>query len=289
MSDDEDDVSPEDGAGKTGSGDDDTPDDGRRETHNGDDAQKVALRQKKLPVYSKPKISSLALSPKAKPSGKEFTRAVVTVGCICGTSLLWFETASGLPAFCWTIIKMIREDYDTSRTKYRVDRAVVRRKPDDINSIWSHPGKRDAEGNQKKTLWNMLLNLPESPEQDGEAFRKQWRTLFVKLFNGRKNQAALFGANTLAYDAGDLTPRDKNKKPYLSDYLTIKHTLEVLEYAYSRTKTRTDIVRDDEILGYYFPRDRFQAVREFAASYKRDPEDDGQEGDEDDGLTFDTA
>jgi hypothetical protein len=69
----------------------------------------------------------------------------------------------------------------------------------------------------------------------------------------------MFGQNTLAYYAGDLTPKDA--KPCLSDYLTIKHTIDALEVAFS-DRSREDIVSNDSLLVYYFPEKVFNTVRE---------------------------
>ena len=66
----------------------------------------------------------------------------------------------------------------------------------------------------------------------------------------------------MAYDAGDLSVKMK-VKPYLSDYLTIKHTLQALEYLYGDEKSTDEMVQDDGLLSFFFPRERFDAVRNF--------------------------
>lgn len=217
--------------------------------------------QMKLPIYSKPKLSSILLQSKHQPDSAEYTRAVVAVGLRCGASILWFENHNGQPSYVWPILQDIRQDPDMARIRYKVDLTLVRRDSSDINKIWQTVRKRDSQGNTKRTLFNLFLHFPDTVNEDGPAFRRKWIELFVRLYNSPSTQTKLFGTNTLAYNAGDLTPQNSQLQ-YLSDYFTIKHTLNALEYAY-KDKTRQEIVADNSILQYYFPSDQFDNVRKY--------------------------
>ena len=225
--------------------------------------------QKKLPVYAKAKPSVIPLTSTVKPRTKQETRQVVTIGLRCGATLLWIANLYGEPAFWWHILKDFRANMTMALEKYRVDRVVVRRFADKPTQIWEKKGKRDSDGNEKKQLWNMCLSLPNL-EEDHEDFRAKWRTLFVKLFNHPSYRTRTpYGSNQYAYDAGDLTPRGENTElPFLSDYLTIKHTVDVMEYGFgSSGKSRQELVDDDNLLQYYFPKKQFETVRECVKSY----------------------
>lgn len=187
----------------------------------------------------------------------------------------------GNPAYMWALLEMIRGDMVKARINFKVDRCMVRRDPADPTKILKkETTKRNNRGEVRTILWNIMVNIPDRTNEDRAKFRASWRSLFVRLYNSNMNQAKLYGQNTLAYDAGDLTPNGQNAKlPYLSDYLTIKHTIDVLEYAFSQTKTRDEIVADDVLLKYYFPANMLDMVRDNEAQYKARNQNFGDWGD----------
>ena len=114
----------------------------------------------------------------------------------------------------------------------------------------------------KKFLQNVFIHFPDSPKEREPEFRPNWGRFMAQVYNSPACQSHLYGNNTLAYYAGDLTPRrDGAENPYLSDYLTIKNTIDALESAYS-TKTREEILNDDSILVHFFPKEKLERVRD---------------------------
>lgn len=223
-------------------------------------------RQAQLPVYAKRKVnSSIILSPKKLPSAKEFTRAISTLQCRCGTNVMMIQTASGQPTYCNPIIQKANTDPTYARNVWKVDFTGVLRNPDDMDAVKEFPSQTRQRGgaNDKKVLQNLLLRFPEDDKEKTLAFREKWGEVMVRTFNSPAVQQNIFGTNKKAYYAGDLTPKNpESKKPYLSDYLTIKHTLDALEVAFGANKNRAEILADDMLLGYYFPRDTLSKVRE---------------------------
>ncbi len=218
--------------------------------------------QTRMPVYTKKKIDCV-LSPRSnKPESKNHTRAVCVLGLRCGTQLAWIEQ-NGKPAYVWPMLSRCKDDPNGARQNWKIDLAMVKRDPKDMNKIQEFmTTKRSSLGEAKRTLQNLFIRFPEGDSEKGPEFRNKWGHLIAKVYNWPEHQTKLYGANTLAYFAGDLTPRNHGTNlPYLSDYLTIKHTIDALEFAYNE-KTREEIVGDDLLLGYYFPVKKLPEVRE---------------------------
>ena len=197
-----------------------------------------AARQGTIPAYKTDKVRIPPLFKVAnKPVEIGCTKAVSTIMCCDGSSIAMVTQLSSErsnfgsgPAFIWPLVQKLRGDLDEARNKYKTDLTMVRRDPDDPSRIWSRT-KRGNDGTTKTTLWNLMIHFPEKVGENQRNFCDQWRTMFVRLLNGAYCQSKFRGENTMAYDAGDLSVKMK-VKPYLSDYLTIKHTLQALEYLY---------------------------------------------------------
>jgi hypothetical protein len=227
-----------------------------------------------LPVFSKPKLGTVA-SPRRKPDNKNQTRALCISSTQDGCSLAWIEGPDGTPAYNFPMASFLREDANRSRSKYKVDLAKVRRDPMDMNKVWEFPPKREGGS---ISLFSTMIHIPDSANEDGPEFRNKWGPLLVDLHNMKRFLHKIYGSNNLAFFAGDLTPTS-GKKPYLSDYFTIKHTLEVIHYAFS-DQTMDGILAQDTLMQYYFPKEKIEEVREY---YKdrikpRNENNDDQEG-----------
>lgn len=241
----------------------DRVEDGNKNNNDNSAAPKRApTGQAKLPVYCKQK-PSMILSPKALPTDRSHTRAVCTIGLRCGANLFWIET-DGKPAYVWPLIKHCKDDPNAARVNWKIDYCGVKRDPKDPARIYEYlSSKRDGSGSMKRILQNVFIRFPEGESEHGVEFRKKWGELMVQVFNSPGIQKDLYGPNTLAYYAGDLTPKGENAEtPYLSDFLTLKNTIDALEIAYGRERSRDDIVNDDLLLSYYFPKKRVEELRE---------------------------
>ena len=216
--------------------------------------------QTTIPVYSKPRLPPAALCPVQDPQGKEYTRALVNTGTRCGATLSWLVGPSGKFVYDYPLMQKMRNNAVRAREDYKVDRVMVMRDPK-LDQVWEElTGKRDKDGNKQKRLRNVLVHIPDNINRDPVSFRKQLRQLYIAHYNAPSVQAQMFGNNTLAYDGGDLTPT--KDLPYISDFFTVKHTLDLLEYAFSGSKTREEIADDETLLAYYFPEKMFDKVRE---------------------------
>jgi hypothetical protein len=230
----------------------------KRPAEDGSEQPAKTTRTGTLPVFSKPKLGTVA-SPRKNPSDNSETRALCISGTFDGCSLAWIEGKDQTPVYNLPMASFLREDETRSRSNYKVDLQKVRRNPTE-NKVWEFPPKREG-GN--KALFNMMIHIPDSVEEDSFKFRNKWGPLLVKLHNQPRFTNQLYGSNNLAFYAGDLTPTS-GKKPYLSDYLTFKHTLQVMQYAFS-DQTVDDIVAQDMLMKYYFPVDKIDEVRKFYA------------------------
>lgn len=243
----------------------------RENTGAGTGSERVQV-QATLPVYAKRKVNSRTIvSPMKQPAGAQFTRAISTISCRCGTNLMFIQTNDGKPTYCYPIVERIKNDPEYGRNKWKVDFTTVQRNPDDMNEVLNFgtpTKKRGHDGDMvvstSKKLQNIFGRFPENDQEKTYEFRKRWGEMMANVFNAPFNQEKIYGTtNKLAYFAGDLTPNDpKAERPFLSNYLTIKHTIDALEVAYGDAKTREEILADDLLLGYYFPKKVFKQVRE---------------------------
>jgi hypothetical protein len=220
------------------------------------------LKQALLPVFSKPKVKLLVLRPANRPTGKAFTRAVTTLACRCGANIFKI-TFNGKPAYCFPMVQQVNNDANMAAVNWKIDTTKVQRDPKDHNKVLEFLGKKDSDGKQKRSLQNLFIRFPEGEDERTPEWRKKWGELAVSIYNSGPVQSACYGNNTLAYYAGDLSPRDETAdRPYLSDFLTIKHTLEALQVAFS-ARSREDLLKDNSLLAHFFPQERFEEVRNF--------------------------
>jgi hypothetical protein len=213
-----------------------------------------------LPVFSKPKLGTVA-SPRKNPDNNTDTRALCISGTSDGCSLAWIEGKDQLPSFNFPMASYLRDDPNRSRAKFKVDLQQVRRDPTE-NKVWEFPPKKLGGS---KVLFNIMIHVPDSVNEDGPKFRNKWGPLLVSLHNMPRFIKELYGENNHAYFAGDLTPTS-GKKPYLSDYFTFKHTLLIMQYAYSNSKM-DDLVAEDTVMKYYFPVNKIEEVRKYYAEH----------------------
>ena len=63
----------------------------------------------------------------------------------------------------------------------------------------------------------------------------------------------------------------KALQAFLSEFLTIRHTLEVMKYCFSN-EDADELVSTDKYLKYYFPEDMFVEVRAYHARRTQQPD-----------------
>ena len=230
-------------------------------------------RQATLPVFTKPKIQPSIIPKITKSPDKEHTRSVWTLQMRCGTNICGILMLDGKPAYAWPLLEKIRESPDFAVQNWKIDHASVRRNPRDPNEVmeYHYTVKKGNKGeasspSTRKSLQNIFIRFPEDDFERSAEFRNKWGSMVASIYNSPVTQSKLFGQNTLAFYGGDLTP--EHDRPYLSDYLTIKHTIDALEIAFSN-RSRQEIVNDDSILVYYFPKNMIKIVRESEASRQK--------------------
>jgi len=109
--------------------------------------------------------------------------------------------------------------------------------------------------------------VPENKaNKNNEANRKKWADKLVALNNCPKLQGMSKYECTLAYKA-DLTPVGDTEPPPLSQFLTLRDTMEVIRIAYKtpdgEMPSIEDLLADESILDMYYSRDLIPKVRHY--------------------------
>ena len=256
---------------------DDTNQEGQRST------EAKALVQAKLPVFVKPRIQTVTLKPSYAPAGNEYTRAVTTLSCRCGTKIIKI-TFNNKPAYVWPLVDRVKNNPEMARLQWKIDMQHIQRDPKDMTKLLQYQGKRDSTGTPRKILQNLFIRVPDNENEKNLEFNIKWGTLLARVYNTPFVQSQIYGDNSLAYYAGDLNPHDgKGERPFLSDYLTVKHAMTVVEYAYSNL-SREEILESDTVLGYFFPKNKLEFVREQCGNARASH----SSQDFDEGPTFDS-
>ena len=215
-----------------------------------------------LPVFSKPKTTPLTTPRKKRPSS--YGRSCVTLGTRNNISIAWFEIDNSTPCFVNHIVRYLKDNPGWARNKLDVDLIKIRRDPLDENKNWEIfiENPRSSRPSTKR-LFTIFIHIPDDINEDGTLFRKRWGDKFVRLHNNDQFMKLLYAGNNKAYYAGDLTPTS-GPKPYLSELLTIKSTLEVMKYAWSDVSIK-DLLTTNKYLVYFFPPNKYDDVRAYQA------------------------
>ena len=117
--------------------------------------------------------------------------------------------------------------------------------------------------------------LPEDKaDKNNVANREKWAKNIIKLNNCPKIQNNYqYGASPLSYK-GDVTPSNEDQLPPLSEFLTIRDTMEVIRIAFT-TKDKEkpeikDLLEDDNILSLYYSQELIPKLREYFLGPKDD-------------------
>ncbi|CAB9509763.1 hypothetical protein SEMRO_404_G135920.1 [Seminavis robusta] len=97
--------------------------------------------------------------------------------------------------------------------------------------------------------------------------RQKWCNNFCKFWNAHETQGLFKYAETCRY-SGDLTPQDETQAAPLSNWLTVRDTMDyILSVHSNQFKTISDVLRSPACLRVYFSDDLLPRIREHFASY----------------------
>ena len=231
-----------------------------------------------LPQPKKPKLLSKPKLHNTKPPDQTCTRAVTVTGLRDGSTIADITLLNGEFAFTKPFFDYFRDDADNARRRHGVDAQLVARDPKSPTTVWKIVNY--TRGREVTKLKEYLIHVPDGKEDD--TFRSKWGKHIVMLHNQPRFLRHLFGTRNHAYFAGDLTP-EGTEKPFMSQYLTIRHTIQMMQYTFSDKKIE-DLLANDAIMGRFFPADMFDRVREFHTNSKKPSYDDGTNLDDDSKL-----
>ncbi len=239
------------------------------------------MRQAVLPYVKKPKAGALTPRKKRPPTNKH-KRCVTTQQTRCDCTLGSVSNTDDSVAYNKNMSQYLRNDPVRARAKHGVDRTHCMRDPNDPTKLWSQDvGRTSADGKPIKRMKEYFIHVPDNASERTPEFSKKFGEHLVAVHNNPAFLRGLWGTNNEAYYAGDLTP--SGERTYLSDHLTIKHTLDVVAYSHS-DRDIDDLVQDDTILTYYFPRSMWDQVREYHANFSRRNRTEEEDEDSEEGI-----
>ena len=222
------------------------------------------LKQTTLPMRKKtvttPKVRSFNSSPRrVKPPDNAHTRALTVTQTLDGTLIADIQTVDGKLCFFKPFSDYLTDDLDRAKKEHSVHAVMVARDPSSSTEVLKEESTTKG-GKLLTKLKPLIVNLNDGNQTCPE-YAAKWGEHLVKLHNSPKFQKPLFGNRNLAFFAGDLTPR-KSDKPYLSDFFTIRHTLNLIKMSYAG-QDLTEMLQNNDLIYFYFPEEMWTDVQEY--------------------------
>lgn len=197
-------------------------------------------------------------SPAAIPSGNTITTCKLKSNDIIGIT----RSNTGNHAYLNPLFNFLRAEEDDAQIRYSIHYMGFERHPDDATNFRADTSK----GNFSPRYLCFVSVVPEQKAHKNNVINRQrWAENIVKLNNAPRLQNEYrYGANPLYYK-GDVTPLDDTALPPLSDFLTLRDTMEVIRIAYKTTAGEKpsieDMLTDNSILAMYYSQDLIPKVR----------------------------
>lgn len=176
---------------------------------------------------------------------------------VCSTMsddlILLLEKLNGTPPFWHPTAQYLNTNADFRRHNLHIDQIHQRNDPDNPDQYRSM-----ATNQGRSRTYPVLVNIlvETAREANTSANRAAWANHFVAFFNHPSNQN-LFTYPVQAHYAGDLTPTNSATAPHLSDFLTVRDTMEVMREAFMETGATDlapigDILEKQDAMAFYY-------------------------------------
>jgi hypothetical protein len=169
----------------------------------------------------------------------------------------------GNHAFLSPLFNYLRgeQDYQT-KTRFGIHYMGFERHPDDPACYRAdQPNKM---GYQPRYLCFVSLVPEDKVDKNNAANRQRWAENIIKLESSPFIQAQYRYTNAPLLYKGDVTPVGDAPLPPLSDFLTLRDTMEVIRHAYrtaaGEKASVQDIVVDDDVLAKYYSQELIPQV-----------------------------
>lgn len=216
------------------------------------------------------KKASQTTSPKSKSAAGSSSNTMSVF--VCSTKaddlLLLLERSNGGPPFWHPTLQYLnnnptfrRENLHVHQVHDRVDPAEPER----------HRFATTPQGRTR--TFPVLVNiLPENHRaHNTPTTRSAWAAHFVAFFNHQSNQTN-YTYPVQAHYAGDLTPADPSMAPCLSEFLTVRDTMEVMQEALMDAGTELatvgDVLSMTEAMDDYYAPEALQRAQTIFASQR---------------------
>jgi hypothetical protein len=196
-------------------------------------------------------------SPTAVPSGNTIATCKLKSNDIIGIT----RSNIGNHAFLNPLFNYLRTEENEAKDRFSVQYMGFERHPDDTTNYRADTTKG---GFTPRYLCLVCIVPEEKAHKNNVVNRQKWAEKIIKLNNCPRLQSDYrFGNNSLYY-RGDVTPTNDTALPPLSDFLTLRDTMEVIRIAYKTTTGEKpsieDILTDDSILGKYYSQELIPRV-----------------------------
>jgi hypothetical protein len=206
------------------------------------------------------------LSPNAKKANFDVDRlgtaiktVLYTIGLVSGDVLTVTERKKGLePPYLSPIANLFRNSDATMKKAAKTDFFAYERRPNDPNSIMEYDNRNRPANPFRRLLFLNNLSEHENTLQARETIGRR----LANFINHHATQNLFRYPAKCAY-GGDITPQ-RNIRPYLSDYFTIKDTFQFLSTEPFYDKTISEISDIEPIMALYFRTDLRAQAWDFA-------------------------
>ena len=214
------------------------------------------------------RTSNQDISPSAKKANIDVDRLdnaiktiLYTISLVSGDVLTVTERKKGLePPYLTPVATLFRNSDATMKQAAKTDFFAYERRPNNPNSVMEYDN-RNRPANPFRRL--LFLNNVSEHENTLQAREKIGKRL-ANFINHQATQKLFRYPARCAY-GGDITPQ-RNIRPFLSDYFTIKDTFQFLSTEPFYDKTISEISDIEPIMQLYFRPDLRAQAWDFAHS-----------------------
>lgn len=245
-----------------------------------------------------PKFIKGVPPPPAAEKVTERNATVISAGNTIATCKLKSDDIIGLTrsnldkhAFVQPLVSSLQSNEDGGRAKAMLAVHYIgwERNPHQPNQYREDERKKAEQTMNPRYRCFVSIVPSDKAHQNNVVNRERWAKNIIKLNNCPRIQNQYrFGATPLYYK-GDVTPINAPPPP-MSQFLTIRDTMEVIRIAYKTPEGEKpdiqDLLADETLLSNYYDSDLIPQVHEFFMPKRKDGDDGTNHGDEFDQFEF---
>ena len=148
-----------------------------------------------------------------------------------------------------------------ARTTLKIDKITFLRSPSDPNR---HMEIQAKGGHMRRIITLVKTMSGHNFHRNNAHNRKLWAQHIISFWNHPNTQRMFKYPEPLSFGS-DITPMDETRSLPMSEYLTIRDTMDYIVQSYSKFKSIADVLRDERYLPYYYSAAVIPAVHQHFA------------------------